>query len=53
MNTSRDLHADIGEILLTEEAIRLKVIELGARIRSAMNGSEPFSTETSVRLRPA
>ena len=29
---SRDLHADIGEILLSEEEIRAKVIELGARI---------------------
>ena len=54
--TSRDLHADIGEILLTEEEIRTKVIELGARIGadyagrnltlvSVLKGSLPFMAD--------
>ena len=56
MSTTRDLHADIGEILLTEEEIRLKVIELGARITvdyagrdltlvSVLKGSLPFMAD--------
>jgi len=53
---SRDLHADIGEILLSEEEIRAKVIELGARIGadyagrrltlvSVLKGSLPFMAD--------
>ena len=56
MKTTRDLHADIGEILLTEEEIRAKVIELGARINadyagrdltlvSVLKGSLPFMAD--------
>ena len=56
MNTSRDLHADIGEILLAEEEIRAKVVELGARISadyagrnltlvSVLKGSLPFMAD--------
>ena len=56
MTTTRDLHADIGEILLTEEEIRAKVIELGARISadyagrdltlvSVLKGSLPFMAD--------
>ena len=56
MNTTRDLHADIGEILLTEDEIRAKVIELGARINadyagrdltlvSVLKGSLPFMAD--------
>ena len=33
-----DLSADIGEVLLTEEAIRDKVAELGSQITAAYNG---------------
>ena len=32
MSPATGLHADIGEILLSEDEIRAKVMELGARI---------------------
>ena len=38
MSRTVDLQADIGEVLLTEEAIRDKVAELGAQISADYNG---------------
>ena len=38
MSRTVDLQADIGEVLLTEEAIRDKVAELGRQITAAYNG---------------
>src|SRR3954447_16457882 len=56
MTHTTDLHADIGEILLTEEQIVRKVAELGARISadyagrhltlvSVLKGSLPFMAD--------
>ena len=56
MTDAVDLHADIGEILLTEEQIQAKVRELGARISadyagrqltlvSVLKGSLPFMAD--------
>jgi hypoxanthine phosphoribosyltransferase len=40
MKTAADLAADIGEVLLTEEELRAKVAELGARIGADYAGRE-------------
>ena len=56
MTASVDLHADVGEILLTEEQIAAKVAELGRRISadyagrpvtlvSVLKGSLPFMAD--------
>ena len=56
MTRIADLHADIGEVLLTEEAIQSKIAELGARISadygdrrltlvSVLKGSLPFMAD--------
>jgi hypoxanthine phosphoribosyltransferase len=56
VNGGRDLHADIGEILLSEEQIQAKVRELGVRIGadyagrqltlvSVLKGSLPFMAD--------
>ena len=56
MTRSDDLHADIGEILLTEEAIRTRTAELGAQVAadyagrsltlvSVLKGSLPFMAD--------
>ncbi len=56
MTHTVDLHADIGEVLLTEEQIAAKVTELGARISadyagrhltlvSVLKGSLPFMAD--------
>ena len=56
MTRSADLHADIGEILLTEEAIRTRTAELGRQIAadyagrpltlvSVLKGSLPFMAD--------
>jgi len=38
MSRTADLHADIGEVLLTEDAIRAQVAELGRQITAAYHG---------------
>ena len=54
--TGRDLHADIGEVLIPEDRIQAKVAELGARISadyagrsitlvSVLKGSLPFMAD--------
>jgi hypoxanthine phosphoribosyltransferase len=56
MSHTQDLHADVAEILLTEEQISRKVLELGARISSdhagrqltlvsVLKGSLPFMAD--------
>ena len=40
MKHSQDLHADVAEVLLSEEQIRAKVAELGKRITADYAGSE-------------
>ena len=56
MTATADLHADIGEVLVTEEAIQARVRELGARISedyrgrnltlvSVLKGSLPFMAD--------
>jgi hypoxanthine phosphoribosyltransferase len=40
MKHSQDLHADVAEVLLSEEQIRAKVAELGERITADYAGSE-------------
>ena len=56
MSAAPDLHGDVGEILLTEEQIAVKVRELGARISvdyagrrltlvSVLKGSLPFMAD--------
>jgi hypoxanthine phosphoribosyltransferase len=56
MKPSQDLHADVAEILLTEDQIRAKVAELGQRITadyasreltlvSVLKGSLPFMAD--------
>jgi hypoxanthine phosphoribosyltransferase len=56
MTPSRDMRADVAEVLLTEEQIRAKVVELGQRISadyagrdltlvSVLKGSLPFMAD--------
>jgi hypoxanthine-guanine phosphoribosyltransferase len=40
MKHSQDLHADVAEVLLSEEQIRAKVAELGQRITADYAGNE-------------
>ena len=63
LTRTTDLHADIGEVLLTEEQIQAKVAELGQRIAadyagrpltlvSVLKGSLPFMADL-MRAIPA
>ena len=51
MTRTADLHADIGEVLLTEDQIPAKVAELGRRIAADYAGRNLTLVSASSRAR--